>query len=408
MKYFLFAFLALLNLSAFNQTMVSVSDFDLGEINQLNEEILDLNITNNLSERVFLLRIAHSANFDVKYTSKTFLAGEAQIIRLKYRPKKKGKFAEEIALYFSSNADPITLTIKGEIQTVPKNLLQACPDFNNRENGARPTSTSLNKQKVEIKRKYINLLPNNTLAAEITEPTILEEITQVVPAPKPIIKKKPIQNKPIEEQKTDDVEVIIPTATQTNELDRNVFKPSNIIFLIDASMSMGKDDKLNLLKDAVKELLVPLREIDKIAIVSYRGEAELVLPPTSADRKETIQSHIEGVYAEGFTSGNKGLKMAYDIAKESYINNGNNQIYLVTDGAFKIGERNERIPRLIKSSKEKGIYLTCVGIKNERWTAKTLKEIAKNGNGNYLSLKDERDLNKLLIQIKEQSQVKVD
>ncbi len=405
MKLFLFNLATLLSVSIFSQTMVSVSDFDLGEINQLNEEVLDLNITNNLPEKVFLLRIAHSANFDVKYTSKTFKAGEAQIIRLKYRPKKKGKFAEEIALYFSSNTEPITLNIKGEIKTVPKNLLQACPNFNTRENGPRPTSTSNIERTVEIKREYINLLANNTLAAVVTESPIVEELAKGIPAPKPIIKKEPINNQPIEEQKADDVQVILPTITQTNELDRNAFKPSNIIFLIDASMSMGKDDKLQLLKNAVKELLVPLREIDKISIVSYRGEAELVLPPTPADKKEAIQSQLESVYAEGFTSGNKGLKMAYDVAKDSYINNGNNQIYLVTDGAFKIGERNESIPRLIKSSKEKGIYLTCVGIKNERWTAKTLKEIAKDGNGNYLSLKDERDLDKLLIQIKEQSQI---
>lgn len=401
----LFNLATLVWFSIFSQTMVSISEFDLGEINQLNEEVLDLNITNNLSEKVFLLRIAHSPNFEVKYTSKTFQVGEAQIIRLKYRPQRKGKFAEEIALYFSSNTEPILLTIKGEIQTVPKNLLQACPDFNNRENQSRTNSTQANRKAVEIKREYVNLLPNNTLAAKIQQTAKIEDVEDAVITPIQIIKKEAIKNKALAEDQTEDAEVVIPTATRTNELDRNIFKPSNIIFLIDASMSMGKDNKLDLLKDAVKELLIPLREIDKIAIVSYRGEAELVLPPTSADQKKAIQSHLESVYAEGFTSGNKGLKMAYDVAKDSYISEGNNQIYLVTDGAFKIGERNESIPKLIQSAKEKGIYLTCVGIKNERWTAKTLKEIAKNGNGNYLSLKDERDLDKLLIQIKEQSQV---
>ena len=69
--------------------MITATEFDLGEIDQLNEEVLDLNITNNSGQKVFLLRIEHTNSFEVKYTSKTFQENEAQIVRLKYRPKKK-------------------------------------------------------------------------------------------------------------------------------------------------------------------------------------------------------------------------------------------------------------------------------------------------------------------------------
>ena len=47
----------------------------------------------------------------------------------------------------------------------------------------------------------------------------------------------------------------------------------------------GKNDKLELLKSAIIELLTPLREIDKIAIVTYKNEAKIVLPSTTADNK---------------------------------------------------------------------------------------------------------------------------
>ena len=90
--------------------------------------------------------------------------------------------------------------------------------------------------------------------------------------------------------------------------------------------------------------------------------------------------------ASGFTAGNKGLIKAYEVANESFIEGGNNQIYLVTDGAFIIGEKNERTPRMIQEGADKGIYITTVGIKNERWTEKNLKGIAKSGNGSYLKL----------------------
>ena len=168
-------------------------------------------------------------------------------------------------------------------------------------------------------------------------------------------------------------------------------------------MSMGKDQKLELLKEAMKELLMPLREIDKIAIVSYNDEAKVVLPSTTANNKPFIETSLDSVVAGGFTSGNKGLVKAYEVAYASFIEGGNNQIYLVTDGAFKIGEKNESIPRMIKEGAEKKIFITTVGIKNERWTEKTLKEIAKNGDGSYLKIEDFKDIDALLNRIKEQS-----
>jgi Mg-chelatase subunit ChlD len=408
MKY-IFIFL-LISISLFlpAQTMITATEFDLGEIDQLNEEVLDLNITNNSGQKVFLLRIEHTNSFEVKYTSKTFQENEAQIVRLKYRPKKKGKFSEEVNLYFSSNTEPISITIKGEILTVPKNLLQACPDFNNRETYARPTVTDLRQDKAEIKRQFVNLLPNNTLETEVVKEEILAEVTPVK-MPKEIIPPLAIEVKGepkviiAEVEAIDPEPLVIPTSTKPNELSRNEFKPNNIIFLIDASMSMGKNDKLELLKSAIIELLTPLREIDKIAIVTYKNEAKIVLPSTTADNKQLIRDNIDSVLASGFTAGNKGLIKAYEVANESFIEGGNNQIYLVTDGAFIIGEKNERTPRMIQEGADKGIYITTVGIKNERWTEKNLKGIAKSGNGSYLKLDSFSDIGALLNRVKEQS-----
>lgn len=408
MKYLFSLLLVSISLLLPAQTMITATEFDLGEIDLLNEEVLDLNITNNSGQKVFLLRIEHTNSFEIKYTSKTFQKNEAQIVRLKYRPKKKGKFSEKVNLYFSSNAEPISITIKGEILTVPKNLLQACPDFNTRETYARPTATNLPQNKAEIKRQFVNLLPNNTLETEVVEEEVLAEVpplempTEIIP-PVAIVIKEERKATISELEEIDPEPLVIPTSTLPNELSRNEFKPNNIIFLIDASMSMGKDEKLELLKGAISELLTPLREIDKIAIVTYKDEAKIVLPSTRADNKQTIRESIDSVTASGFTAGNKGLIKAYEVANESFIDGGNNQIYLVTDGAFIIGEKNERTPKMIQEGAEKGISITTVGIKNERWTEKNLKGIAKSGNGSYLKLDSFSDIDSLLDIVKEQS-----
>ncbi|NBG65054.1 vWA domain-containing protein [Acidiluteibacter ferrifornacis] len=394
------------------QDFINKTVFDLGEIEKLNQEIIDLNITNSTDSKMYLLRIDGVDNFEVKYTSKTFEVGEAQVIRFKYKPKKKGKFSENIHLYFSSNTDPTSITIKGEVLIVPKNLLQACPDF---RQIATATTNSFPQEKAEIKISYVNFLDNNSFAVKSIEKPILmaknqQEVmvqkttpVELVP-PKTITLKSPRQDSIIHIASVEP-EIIIPISTPPNELSRNEFKPNNIIFLIDASMSMGKNQKLELLKASMKELLIPLREIDKIAIVSYNDEAKVVLPSTTANNKPFIEASLDSVVAGGFTSGNKGLIKAYEVAYTSFIEGGNNQIYLVTDGAFKIGEKNESIPRLIKDAAEKEIFITTVGIKNERWTEKTLKEIAKNGEGSYLRIEDFKDINALLNRIKEQSLV---
>lgn len=406
MKYFFVFCLILSSYLGFAQNRISATEFNLGEINQLNEEILDLNITNNTGEKVYLLRIEHSSNFEVKYTSKSFEKNAAQIVRLKYRPKKKGRFSEDIKLYFSSNNAPINITVSGEIQIVPKNLLQACPDFSNKQVNPLQSTISSPQNKAEIKKEFVNLMPNNTLESEEVIDTYNEQISDNVETeiiePIKIIQKE-IKKVTLVEDEAEDIPIIAPISTQPNELSRNDFIPNNIIFLIDASMSMGKNDKLSLLKSSIHELLNPLREIDKIAIISYKDEAEIILLSTPANNKQFIKTKLETISAGGFTSGNKGLIKAYEVAYDSFIEGGNNQIYLVTDGAFKIGEKNERVPKMIQDGREKGIYITSVGIKNERWTEKNLKSIAKDGNGEYISIDDESQLNVLLNQLKKQS-----
>jgi len=413
MKKILIAFITCFPIIVTAQDFINKSVFDLGEIEKLNQEVIDINITNSTASKMYLLRIDGVENFEVKYTSKSFEVGEAQVVRFKYKPKKKGKFSEDVQLFFSSNQEPTSITIKGEVLTVPKNLLQACPDF--RQIATAPAAR-FPQEKAEIKVAYVNFQSNNTFVEEKIEAPILaavveepEEIkvTQLPAAlapPKPIPPKTPKLEtiQPIVEEEP---EIIIPISTPLNELSRNEFKPNNIIFLIDASMSMGKNDKLELLKNCMNEMLIPLREIDKIAIVTYNDEAHLILPSTTANNKPFIKSSLDSIVAGGFTSGNKGLIKAYEVAYASFIDGGNNQIYLVTDGAFKIGEKNESIPRMIKEGAEKGIYITTVGIKNERWTEKILKDISKNGSGSYVQIDDVNDINALLNQMKEQSLV---
>ena len=73
-----------------------------------------------------------------------------------------------------------------------------------------------------------------------------------------------------------------------------------------------------------------LRPQDKVTLITYSSGEELVLPPTSGSEKETILKAIDKLKAEGSTSGESALRMAYEEAQKAFVPNGINRILLAT------------------------------------------------------------------------------
>jgi Ca-activated chloride channel homolog len=83
---------------------------------------------------------------------------------------------------------------------------------------------------------------------------------------------------------------------------------NNFVFLIDVSGSMSSPDKLGLLKDAFKVLVTNLRAKDYVSIVTYAGNAGLVLDATSGSEKETILDALNRLESGGSTAGGQGIE----------------------------------------------------------------------------------------------------
>lgn len=198
-------------------------------------------------------------------------------------------------------------------------------------------------------------------------------------------------NKPLEEN----------TVSPNENLLDDSYKANNVIFLIDASNSMNNNDKMALLQKAMTDLLTPLRSIDYLSIVTYAGNARVLLQPTSAIEKDSIEKSIFNIQAEGSTQAVKGLNTAIDVGLSNFIEGGNNQIILATDGAFDIGERNTRLRERIEETAQKGLKITVVGIQSERHTKSSLKEIASLGDSEFIRIKNKNQSKKLLEFVKE-------
>ncbi len=432
--------LALLGSSFFLSAQINFSqtEFDLGEITQLDQDIVDLNLSNLSDENLFLLRMTAPSHVSIKYTSKKLEAGEAQLLRIKLNPKETGRFKQRIKIYLSTNESPITLTFKGEVKAIVKNNKTACPDFSG--NQKPQVNLQLFQQQYSGEKKQFFV----SLSDEEQEEQIQEEQEELIvqtggiPEPETVNRRRPKKVKKTAEERRNSPSVLEilfgkeDSLKTANEVEQEVkiepevpepivqkepeelveapsgllsdeFKPNHVVFLIDASTSMREEERMEILKLAMIELLEPLRSIDYLSIVIYSGEARVLLPPTSAVNKEEIKRSIEGIVADGSTQAVKGIQKAIQLGKSNFLEDGNNQIILATDGAFDIGKRNASLRRKIKNSAEEGLRITVLGIKNAKWTNKSLKEIVELGQGSYLKINNKKDASQVLEEVKKRS-----
>lgn len=173
---------------------------------------------------------------------------------------------------------------------------------------------------------------------------------------------------------------------------------SNLVFLIDVSGSMMDENKLPLVQSSMKLLVDQLRQQDKVAIVVYAGSAGLVLPSTSGSDKITIKDAINKLQAGGSTAGGEGIKLAYRVAKDNFVQGGNNRVILCTDGDFNVGiSSNDELERLIEGERKSGVFLTVLGYGTGNYQDSKMQRLADKGNGNHSYIDNIMEARKVLV-----------
>ena len=181
-------------------------------------------------------------------------------------------------------------------------------------------------------------------------------------------------------------------------IDKTELPPSNLVFLIDVSGSMSAANKLPLLKQAFRMLVNELRPEDRVAMVVYAGAAGLVLESTEGSEKQKIIAALDQLQSGGSTAGGAGLKLAYKVAQEQFIEGGNNRIILATDGDFNIGSSsNAEMERLIEEKREHGVFMTVLGFGMGNYKDDKMEIIADKGNGNYAYIDNIQEARKVFI-----------
>jgi Ca-activated chloride channel family protein len=182
------------------------------------------------------------------------------------------------------------------------------------------------------------------------------------------------------------------------EIPKENLPSSNLVFLLDVSGSMNSPNKLPLLKQSFNMLVNELRPGDRVAIVVYAGAAGLVLESTSGKNKAKILESLDRLSAGGSTAGGEGLQLAYKVARENFIDGGNNRIILATDGDFNVGSSsNAEMERLIEKEREHGVFMTVLGFGMGNYKDDKMEIIADKGNGHYAYIDNIQEARKVMV-----------
>lgn len=175
-------------------------------------------------------------------------------------------------------------------------------------------------------------------------------------------------------------------------------RSANLVFLIDVSGSMNQPNKLGLLKSSISLMANELDDTDTVSIVVYAGSSGTVLEPTAGDEHRKINRALSRLQAGGSTNGASGIRLAYQLATDNFIENGVNRVILATDGDFNVGlSDTDSLKSLIKKKRDSGIALTTLGFGTGNYNDHLMEQLADTGNGSYAYIDTLGEARKVLV-----------
>lgn len=448
---------------------VSELSHNFGKVKLWNNPVFETIYTNTSNETQLFLPIRYQHDILVSYKKNKLAPGESTTIKIQYYTQEFGRFSKTIKVYISTQGEPIVFSIKGSIQSFHPDAMDECPRIENKDGATKGFVTTIlvkdtdtkelitdynlsiftrsSSENIVVTQKELTLkrdkpenyffaiekegyvqvsqevyLQRNTsettfylkrieVPESVVSDTIPEEIVAIATPPKDTIPTTILK----EEEEVETVFVMRPPAIDTADytkdgtLNAQKYAYNNIVFLIDVSTSMRNDDKLPLLKHSMRKMIEVLRAEDRVTIITYSTDAIVVADRVSGDQKQELIDLVESLEAKGQSYGQQGVNLAYDKAKEHFIEGGNNEIILASDGVF--NSRNFSESRLYRrASLQNTLYdvrISTIGFGTSRKALVFLEALANKGKGSFIVIESRDEADTKLIENVMQHSIKI-
>lgn len=386
-------------------------------------------LTNNTDAPIAIMRVQAQRIIRAQFQRGYIRPGQSVNISLTVEKPTTGRFDESVEVYLSNTTKPYQLRLSGTAVSA----VECFPDKSNWEvreiriidadtraiiPGAEAHFKQNFSREIPLQRrdgKLVAQLPIGMYGVEAsakgyiplsterqirkTEPIIYVELSRgytpaVVPDPQPVAAVEP---EPLRQT------LPAPTA-KDSVLPASLYKDNNVVFLIDVSLSMKRNGKMQNVQKSMHGLIDALRLQDSIGIAVYNNSSRVLAAHLSGNDKAALHQIIDSLVPEGLTNGVAGLQTAYRLAAATKNDGGNNQLLLVTDGEFSgAGQSATEFDDLVGAYAEQGIKLSILSFGDDIDAIAGLKRIAHKGHGNYVEFSNLQAENVLIEEIKQQS-----
>lgn len=173
-------------------------------------------------------------------------------------------------------------------------------------------------------------------------------------------------------------------------------RPLNLVVVIDRSGSMSGERIANV-KKSLHALIDRLRNADRLTIVAFSDQAEVVRSGCRGTDREAIHAAIDRIDTSGSTNLHAGLMLGYAQAREHFANDRTSRLILLTDGIANVGTTDaEEISAQSRENNRRGIDLATIGLGRD-FNEELLRTLAEAGRGLMHFVGDDRDIQKTFV-----------
>ena len=176
-------------------------------------------------------------------------------------------------------------------------------------------------------------------------------------------------------------------------------KDATLIFTIDISGSMAREDRLGLVKRSLRLLVDELRPTDEVGIVVYGSSGRVHLKPTSGEDRERIIEAIDKLSSGGSTYVADGLRLAYKMASDRVEAGRITRVIVLSDGVGNVGATgSDSILRQVQDHVDQGVTLTTVGFGMGNYNDVLMEQLANDGDGAYYYVDDLSEARRIFVE----------
>ncbi|MEM8961442.1 MAG: von Willebrand factor type A domain-containing protein [Acidobacteriota bacterium] len=173
--------------------------------------------------------------------------------------------------------------------------------------------------------------------------------------------------------------------------------PADLVFVVDVSGSMDRENRLGLVKRALGLLIDELRPDDRVALVIYGSQGQVVLP--LVHDKNAIRWAVDRMTSTGATNAEEGLVLGYDLAVRDGRPGAIKRIILCSDGVANVGRTGpESILQRIRTAADMGVELTTVGFGMGNYNDTLMEQLANQSNGRYAYVDDIDEAERIFVE----------